>query len=147
HHVRTPQRLTRPDAPITTRASSTLVQALRYRHSRSLRRAVPDLRATDRKAWRRAEAGLRHEPVPGRLHRRAGRRSRLERAERRAVSVVARPGAGDWSVAVWAQAVGDHEFLLADRRPAAGCHPGPGRVRAELAGYAEGGVLVDGRQG
>ena len=46
-----------------------------------------------------------------------------------------------------AQAVGDHELLLADRRPAAGRHSGADRVRAELAGYAEGGVLLDDRQG
>ena len=50
-------------------------------------------------------------------------------------------------VAVWAQAVGDDELLLADRRPAARRHPGGDRVRAELAGHAEGGVLLDDRQG
>ena len=39
------------------------------------------------------------------------------------------------------------EFPLADRRPAARRHPGADRVRAELAGHAEGGVLLDDRQG
>src|SRR6476646_6979951 len=97
---------------------------------------------------RRAEIDLRHEPDPGRLHRRARRRHRLERAaERRAVPMVARPGAGDRPVAVWAQAVGGHEHLLADRRPAAQCHPGADRVRAELAGHAEGGVLLGAAEG
>lgn len=37
--------------------------------------------------------------------------------------MVARPGAGDRPVDVRAQAVGNHEFLLADRRPRAGRHP------------------------
>src|SRR5664279_2383256 len=41
---------------------------------------------------RHAETDLWHEPEPGRLHRRARRRPRLERAERRAVPVVVRPG-------------------------------------------------------
>src|SRR5829696_1511835 len=100
-------------------------------------------RPTDRRAWRHAETDLRHEPDPGRLHRRARRRPRLERAERRAVSVVARPGVGDRAVDVRAQAVGGDEFPLADRRPAARRHPGADRVRAELAGHAEGGVLLD----
>src|SRR5215207_7792613 len=104
-------------------------------------------RPTDRKAWRHAETDLRHEPDPGRLHRRARRRPRLERAERRAVSVVAQPGVGDRAVDVRAQAVGGDEFPLADRRPAARRHPGADRVRAELAGHAEGGVLLDDRQG
>src|SRR3954464_12288490 len=82
--------------------------------------------------WRRAETDLRHEPDPGRLHRRARRRHRLERAAgRRAVPVVARPRAGDRADAVRAQAVGDHELLLADWRPAARRHPGADRVRAE----------------
>ncbi len=36
-------------------------------------------------------------------------------AERRAVPVVDRPGAGEWPVAVRAQAVGDDELLLAYR--------------------------------
>src|SRR5215831_3412188 len=73
--------------------------------------------------WRRAETDLRHEPDPGRLHRRTRRRHRLERAaERRTVPVVARPGAGERPVAVRAQAVGDDELLLADRRPAAQRH-------------------------
>src|SRR5437764_11362325 len=66
--------------------------------------------------WRHAETDLRHERDPGRLHRRTRRRHRLERAaERRTVPVVARPGAGKRPVAVRAQAVGDDEFLLADR--------------------------------
>src|SRR6201993_3142731 len=73
-------------------------------------------RPTDRKAWRHAETDLWHEPEPGRLHRRARRRPRLERAERRAVPVVVRPGGGDGPGAVWAQAVGDDELPLADRR-------------------------------
>src|SRR5215470_20453302 len=90
---------------------------------------------------RHAETDLRHEPVPGRLHRRARRRHRLERAERRAVRVVDRPDAGGRSVAVRAQAVGDDERLLADRRPAARRQPGGDRVRAPLAEHAEGGVL------
>src|ERR1700722_5480443 len=68
--------------------------------------------------WRRVETDLRHEPDPGRLHRRARRRHRLERAaERRTVPVVARPGAGERPVAVRAQAVGDDELLLARRGP------------------------------
>jgi len=48
---------------------------------------------------------------------------------------------GERPVAVRAQAVGDDELLLADRRPAAQRYPGGDRVRAELAGHAEGGVL------
>ena len=47
--------------------------------------------------------------------------------------MVARPGAGDRPAPVRAQAVRDHEFLLADRRPAAGRHSGADRVRAKLA--------------
>src|SRR5829696_7152182 len=39
-----------------------------------------------------AETDLWHEPEPGRLRRRARRRPGLERAERRAVPVVVRPG-------------------------------------------------------
>lgn len=35
---------------------------------------------------------------------------------------------------VWAQTVGVHEFLLANRRPTARCHPSTDRVRTELAG-------------
>src|SRR4030081_2589644 len=67
--------------------------------------------------WHHAETDLRHERDPGRLHRRARRRHRLERAaERRAVPVVAGPGAGERPVAVRAQAMGDDELLLADRR-------------------------------
>src|SRR5690348_18111875 len=98
--------------------------------------------------WRRAETDLRHEPDPGRLHRRGRRRHRLERAaERRAVPVVDRPGAGEQPVAVRAQAVGDDELLLANRRPAAERHADGDRVRADLAGHTEGGVLLDGRQG
>ena len=58
-------------------------------------------------------------------------------AERRAIPVVARPGAGERPVAVRAQAVGDDELLLADRRPAAQRYPGGDRVRAELAGHAK----------
>src|SRR5580658_7085784 len=91
--------------------------------------------------WRRAETDLRHEPDPGRLHRRTRRRHRLERAAgRRTVPVVARPGAGERPVAVRAQAVGDDELLLADGRPAAQRHPGGDRVCAKLAGHTEGGV-------
>src|SRR5918912_1532319 len=66
--------------------------------------------------WRHAETDLWHEPEPGRLHRRARRRPRLERAERRAVPVVVRPGGGDGPGAVRAQTVGDDELPLADRR-------------------------------
>src|SRR5918911_4426025 len=79
---------------------------------------------------RHAETDLRHEPDPGRLHRRARRRPRLERAERRAVPVVVRPGGGDGPGAVRAQTVGDDELALADRRPAAWRHTGADRVRA-----------------
>src|SRR3978361_1088956 len=43
---------------------------------------------------REAETDLWHEHEPGRLHRRARRRPRLERAERRAVPVVVLPGGG-----------------------------------------------------
>src|SRR4051795_11996409 len=75
-------------------------------------------RWSDRKAWRHAQTGLRHEPVPGRLHRRARRRPRLERAERRAVSVVVRPRGGDGPGAVRAPTVGDDALPLADPRPA-----------------------------
>src|SRR5689334_19851988 len=64
---------------------------------------------------RRAETDLRHEPEPGRLHRRARRRHRLERAERRAVPVVVRPGGCDGPGVVRAQAVGDDELPLARR--------------------------------
>src|ERR1041384_4299998 len=71
-----------------------------------------------------AETDLRHEPEPGRLHRRARRRPRLERAERRAVPVVVRPGGGDGPGALRAQTVGDDELPLADRRPAAWRHTG-----------------------
>src|ERR1700757_4003115 len=99
-------------------------------------------RPTDRKAWRHAETDLWHEPEPGRLHRRARRRPRLERAERRAVPVVVRPGGGDGPGAVRAQTVGDDELPLADRRPAARRHTGGDRVRPPLAGPAEGGVLL-----
>src|SRR6267143_1929501 len=67
---------------------------------------------------RHAETDLWHEPEPGRLHRRVRRRPRLERAERRAVPVVVRPGGGDRPGAVRAKTVGDHELPLADRRPA-----------------------------
>src|SRR5882757_6607386 len=91
--------------------------------------------------WRHAETDLRHEPDPGRLHRRARRRHRLERAERRAVPGLVRPVAGDRPVAVRAQAVADDELLLADRRPTAQRHPGGDRVSAPLAGHAESGVL------
>src|SRR5262244_3916739 len=73
---------------------------------------------------RRADTHLRHEPEPGRLHRRARRRHRLERAERRAVPVVVRPGGCDGPGVVRAQTVGDDELPLADRRPAAGRHTG-----------------------
>src|SRR4029079_6656064 len=97
--------------------------------------------------WHHAETDLRHERDPGRLHRRARRRHRVERAaERRAVPVVARPGAGERPVAVRAQAMGDDELLLADRRPAAQRNPGGDRVRTQLAGHAEGGVLLDDRR-
>src|SRR3954469_7840798 len=78
---------------------------------------------------RHAETDLCHEPEPGRLHRRARRRPRLERAERRAVPVVVRPGGGDGPGAVWAQALGGDELPLADRRPAAWRHTGADRVR------------------
>src|SRR5829696_3483441 len=81
---------------------------------------------------RHAKTDLRHEPEPGRLHRRARPRPRLERAERRTVSVVVRPGGGDGPGAVRAQAVGDDELPLADRRPAAGRHAGGDRVRPPL---------------
>src|SRR5437764_6127700 len=91
-------------------------------------------------ARRHAETDLRHEPEPGRLHRRARRRPRLERAERRTVPVVVRPGGGNGPGAVRAQAVGDDELPLADRRPAAGRHTAGDRVRPPLAGDAEGGV-------
>src|ERR671915_2614322 len=43
---------------------------------------------TDSRRLRHAKTDLRHEPEPGRLHRRARRRPRLECAERRAVPVV-----------------------------------------------------------
>src|SRR4051812_50050896 len=89
--------------------------------------------------WRHAETDLRDEPEPGRLHRRAWRRPRLERAERRTVSVVVRPGGGNKPGAIRAQAVGDDELALADRRQAAGRHTGGDRVRPPLAGHAEGG--------
>ena len=39
--------------------------------------------------------------------------------------------------------MGDDEFPLADRRPAAWGHTGGDRVRPPLAGHAEGGVLLD----
>jgi len=57
--------------------------------------------------------------------------------------VVVRPGGGDRPGAVRAQAVGDDELPLADRRQAAGRHTGGDRVRQPLAGHAEGGVLLD----
>src|ERR671919_2888400 len=82
---------------------------------------------------RHAETDLRHEPEPGRLHRRARRRPGLERAERRTVPVVVRPGGGDRPGAVRAQIVGDDELLLADRRPAAWRHTGGDPVRPPLA--------------
>src|SRR2546430_17664748 len=81
-------------------------------------------RPTDRKAWRHAETDLWHEPDPGRLHRRARRRPRLELAERRAVPVVVRPGGGDRPGAVRAQTVGNDGLPLADRPPAARRHTG-----------------------
>src|SRR3954467_1238367 len=56
---------------------------------------------------RHAETDLWHEPEPGRLHRRARRRPRLERAERRAVPVVVRPGGGDGLGGVRVKTVGD----------------------------------------
>ena len=87
-----------------------------------------------REGWHDAKTDLRHERDTGRLHRRDRRRHRLERAgERRAIPVVARPRAGERHVAVRAQAVGDDELLLADRRPAAQRYPGADRVRGELA--------------
>src|SRR5256714_9592873 len=97
--------------------------------------------------WRHAETDLWHEPEPGRLHRRVRRRPRLERAERRAVPVVVRPGGGDGPGAVRAQTVGDDELPLADRRPAAWRHTGADRVRPALSGHAEGGVLLDDQPG
>src|SRR6202022_2364552 len=74
-----------------------------------------------------AETDLWHEPEPGRLHRRVRRRPRLERAERRAVPVVGRPGGGDGPGAVRAQTVGDDEIPLADRAlaPPQGTEPPP----------------------
>src|SRR5436190_2376449 len=93
--------------------------------------------------WRHAETDLWHEREPGRLHRRVRRRPRLERAERRAVPVVVRSSGGDGPGAVRAQTVGDDELSLADRRSAAWRHTGADRVRPPLAGYAEGGVLLD----
>src|SRR5438552_248124 len=86
---------------------------------------------------RHAETDLCHEPEPGRLHRRVRRRPRLERAERRAVPVVVRPGGGDGPGAVRAQTVADNELPLADRRPAAWRHTGAAGVRPPLAGHAE----------
>jgi hypothetical protein len=71
----------------------------------------------DGRQGRDAETDLRHEPDSGWLRRCGRRRHRVARAERRAVSVVARSGAGDRPVAVWAQAMGGHEFLLADQQP------------------------------
>src|SRR6202171_2535354 len=94
-----------------------------------------------------AETDLWHEPEPGRLHRRVRRRPRLERAERRAVPVVVRPGGSDGPGAVRAQTVGDDELPLADRRPAAWRYTGADRVRPPLAGYAEGSVLLDDQRG
>ncbi|CAA9399393.1 MAG: Dihydrofolate reductase, partial [uncultured Nocardioides sp.] len=94
-----------------------------------------------------AETDLRHEREPGRLHRRARRRPRLGRAERRAVPVVVRPGGGDGPGAVRAQAVGDDELPLADRRSTAWRHSCAGRVRSPLAGHVEGGVLLDDQRG
>src|ERR687885_738708 len=76
-------------------------------------------RTDAREAARDAETDLWHERERGRLHRRARRRPRLERAERRAVPVVVGPGGGDGPGAVRAQTVGDDELPLADRRPAA----------------------------
>src|SRR3954452_16697481 len=61
----------------------------------------------------RAQTDLRHEPEPGRLHRCARRRPGLERAERRAVPVVVRPGGGDRPGAVRAPTVGGDESPLA----------------------------------
>src|SRR2546423_12916534 len=84
--------------------------------------------------WRHAETDLWHEPEPGRLHRRARRRPRLERTERRAVPVVVRPGGGNRPGAVRAQIVGGVELLLADRRPAAWRHTGGARARPPRAG-------------
>src|SRR5436190_19559901 len=84
--------------------------------------------------WRHAETDLWHEPEPGRLHRRARRRPRLERAERRAVPVVVRPGGGDGPGAVRAQTVADDERPLADRRPAAWRHTGAGVTLTTVQG-------------
>src|SRR3989337_4183396 len=91
---------------------------------------------------RYAETDLRHDPEPGRLHRRARRRPRLERAERRTVPVVVRPGGGDRPGAVRAQAVGAHELPLADPRPAARRHTGADPGRPPPAGHAHAGVLL-----
>src|ERR1051326_6104750 len=96
---------------------------------------------------RHAETDLWHEREPGRLHRRARRRPPLERAERRVVPVVVRPGGGDGHGTVRAQTVGDAELPLADRRPAAWRHTGAHRVRPPRAGHAEGGVLLDDQRG
>ena len=61
--------------------------------------------------------------------------------------MVVRPGGGDRPGAVRAQAVGDDELPLADRRQAAGRHTGGDPVRQPLAGHAEGGVLLDDQHG
>src|ERR671921_696109 len=88
---------------------------------------------------RHAEIDLWHEHEPGRLHRRARRRPWLERAERRAVPVVVRPGGGDGPGAVRAQTVGDDELPWAARRPAPWPHTGEDGFRPPVAGHAEGG--------
>src|ERR671923_2810777 len=93
------------------------------------RRAGPYVEYRLTGGQRYAETDLRHEPEPGRLHRRARRRHRLERAERRAVPVVVRPGGRDGPGAVRAQTVGEDELPLADRRPTAWRHAGGDRVR------------------
>src|SRR5438270_8716039 len=68
-----------------------------------------------------SETDLWHEPEPGRLHRRVRRRPPLERAERRAVPVVVRPGGGDGPGAVRAQlweTMSSH-WPTADQQPGA----------------------------
>src|SRR6202521_1113491 len=74
---------------------------------------------------RHAETDLWHEPEPGRLHRRVRRRPRLERAERRAVPVVVRPGGGDGPGAVRAKVVGEDALSLTDPGPAECSPPAP----------------------
>src|SRR5690554_4556559 len=105
------------------RARTTRVRGgARTRRWRTARTAPgPTSRLTRSEVSNHEKADLRDEREPGRLHRRTRRRHRLERAVRRALPVVVRPGGGDRRGAVRAQALGDDELALADRRPAAGC--------------------------